>query len=124
MPAPARLHGRGVYSARRNIAAFTGAIRVPPAVHRLRHLPTQNDVRGFRGMRVIGIRRVGRILPDVGMAEAFLFERSRQLLFIHRIILANAGPSAAPKTASPSLRHWGTPQKVRGRLQVRSAVPT
>src|SRR5258708_20622702 len=75
-------------------------------------------------MRVIGIRRVGRILPDVGMAEAFLFERSRQLLFVHRIILANAGQSAAPKTATPSLRHWGTPQKGRVRLQERRPSPT
>src|SRR5258708_40377808 len=111
MPAPAGPDARGVYRARGNIAAFTGAIRVPPAVHRLRHLPTQNDVRGFRGMRVIGIRRVGRILPDVGMAAAFLFERSRQLLFAHRLIITNDGPSVDPKTAYTTLRHLETPQK-------------
>jgi hypothetical protein len=40
-------------------------------------------------MRVIRIRRVRRILPDVSMAEAFLLERSRELLLIHCIILAN-----------------------------------
>src|SRR5258708_13494067 len=124
MPAPARLHGRGVYSARRNIAAFTGAIRVPPAVHRLRHLPTQNDVRGFRGMRVIGIRRVGRILPDVGMAEAFLVERSRPLLFVHRIILANAAQPAAPKTPPPPPRPSATPQKGPFPLPKRMPSPT
>ena len=89
IPAAARPHARGVQRHRWNIAAFTGAVRVAPAVHRHRHLPAQNDVRGFRRMRVIGIGRVRRILPDVGVAEAFPFKSSLEFLFVHWIILAN-----------------------------------
>ena len=48
-------------------------------------------VRSFRRMRVIGIGRVRHILPHVGLTESFLLKSSREFLFVHRIILANAG---------------------------------
>jgi hypothetical protein len=79
---------RRVYGACRNIAAFTSAIGATLPVHRQRHLAAQNDVRGFRGVRVIWIRRVRRIL-HIGVPEAFLLESARELLLVHPIILSN-----------------------------------
>jgi len=78
-----------MHGARRNVAPFTRAIRVALAVHRQRHLSTQNDVRAFRGMRVIRIGRVWPILPNIGMAEALSLQISRKFLLVHNMILPN-----------------------------------
>ena len=37
-----------------------------------RHLAVENDMRGIDRMRMVWIRRVRAVLPDVDMAEAFL----------------------------------------------------
>ena len=39
-----------------------------------RHLAFQNDVRGFRWMRVIGIRCVWAVLPDVSVKKSFVVQ--------------------------------------------------
>jgi hypothetical protein len=78
-----------VHRACRHIAPFTHAIRVALAAHRQRHLSAQDDVRGLRSVRVIGVRCVRPILPHIRVPEAFLLESSRELPFIHSIILAN-----------------------------------
>src|SRR6266404_7477655 len=59
------------------------------AAHRQRHLSTQDDVRGLRSVRVIGVRCLRPILPHVRVPEAFLLETSRELPLVHSIILAN-----------------------------------
>jgi hypothetical protein len=78
-----------MYGACWNVAAFTRAIRVALAVHRQRHLSVQNDVRGFRGMRVIGIGRVRRVLPRIGLTESLSLKTSRKFPFVHNMILSN-----------------------------------
>ncbi len=44
-------------------------------------------------MRVVRIRSVRRILPDIRVAESFLLKIARQFVFIHSMIVPNAGPS-------------------------------
>ena len=89
IPAATRPHPRRVHRASSHIAPFACTIRLARAVHRERHLPLQDNVRGFRAMRVIGIRRVRPVLPHISMAEALPLEISHQLLLVHRIILPN-----------------------------------
>jgi hypothetical protein len=88
--APARPHPRGVYCPGRHVTTFAGAIRVAGAIHRQSHLPTQNDVRGFRDMRVIGVRCVRPILPHIRLAKSFLLKASREFHFVHNLILTPA----------------------------------
>jgi len=78
-----------MYGACWNVAAFTRAIRMALAVHRQRHLSVQNDVRGFRRMRVIRIGRVRRVLPHIGLTESLVLKSSRKFPFVHDLILAN-----------------------------------
>jgi hypothetical protein len=40
-------------------------------------------------MRVIGIRRVRRILPHIGLMESILLKISCELRFVHDLILSN-----------------------------------
>ena len=61
------------------------AIRVAPAAHRQRHLAAQNDVRGLRGMGVIGIGRVRPILPNIRLTKSFLLEATHKFRFIHNL---------------------------------------
>ena len=68
--AAARPHPRRMHRAGRHVAPFARAIRVALAVHRQRHLSAQNDMRAFRGMRVIRIGRIRPILPNISMTEA------------------------------------------------------
>src|SRR6266446_6673989 len=88
MAATGWTHARRVHGTCRDIAAFTSAIRVALPVHRQRHLAAQNDVRGFRRVRVILIRRVRPILRDVGVPEAFLLEGAGESLLIHPTYLS------------------------------------
>jgi hypothetical protein len=84
-------HARRMYGANRHVAAFTGPVGAALARHCQRHFATENDVRGFCGVRVIGIRHVRRIFPDVRPTESFLLKSSCE--FVHWMILANTGHS-------------------------------
>ena len=77
-PCPRRVQRTG-----RHVTSFACATSPALASHRQRHLSTQNNVRRFHRMRVIGIRHIRAILPHIGVAESFLLKRSRKLLFIH-----------------------------------------
>jgi hypothetical protein len=90
-------------------------------VHRQRHLSVQNDVRSFRRMRVIRIGRVRRVLPHISLTESLSLKSSHKFPFAHDMILSNIRDFRR-KTATPSLRHWGTPQRGRVRLQERSSL--
>ena len=115
-------HPRRVHGACGNIAPFSRAIRVALAAHRQRHLSAQDDVRGFRSVRVIWIRCLRPILPHVRVPEAFLLETSRELPLVHSIILANRRRFRripAPENGYALPAELGTPQKGRFRLQER-----
>ena len=109
IPAAARPHACRVHGAGLHVAPFARPIRVALAAHRQRHLPAQNDVRGFRGMRVIRIGRVRRILPHISLPESLLLKSAREFPFVHDMILSdirqlppengNALPAALGDTA-------------------------
>ena len=77
---------RRVHRSGRHVASLTRAVPLALATHSQGHLAAQNDVRGFRRMRVIGIGRVRRILLHIGLTESLLFEALRQFHFVHNLI--------------------------------------
>ena len=60
------MHGTG-----RNIAAFAGCVGASCSAVRQDHFAIKDNVRGFGRVRVIGIKRVRPVLPDVGVDESF-----------------------------------------------------
>src|SRR5882762_10584680 len=109
--APSQPHLRRVHRSGRHVASLTRAVPLALATHSQGHLAAQNDVRGFRRMRVVGIRDVRRILPHIGLTESLLVEASRQFHFVHNLILG------APKADSFRVsRLSGSYQKVRVHL--------
>src|SRR5712671_3969048 len=86
--APIRPHLRGVHRSGRHVASVTRAVPLALATHSQGHLTAQNDVRGFRRMRVGGIGRVRRTLPHIGLTKSLLLEALRQFHFVHNLILA------------------------------------
>ena len=87
--ATTRPHARRVNRAGRHIAPLTHAIGPALAIHRHRHGACKDDVRCFCAMRMIGIPRVGAILPHVRMRETLLLETPRKFRFVHHPILTN-----------------------------------
>ena len=97
------MHGPG-----RNIAAASHSIRVRPAVHDQYHLAAQYDVCGFRVMRMLRIKRVRLILPNIGMAKSLALQLLRQLSLVQTRIppfVEGSVPSVLqPFTLSSQLR--------------------
>jgi hypothetical protein len=98
-----RMHGPG-----RNIAAASHSIRVRPAVHDQYHLAAQYDVCGLRVMRMLRIKRVRLILPNIGMAKSLALQLLRQLSLVQTRIppfVEGSVPSVLqPFTLSSQLR--------------------
>lgn len=75
-------HGR-MRGTRGNIAAIPPAVEFRFTVHCESHLPGQNEVHGFRAMRVVGITCIRRILPDVGVRKAFALKLANEFVLSH-----------------------------------------
>ena len=60
-----------MHSSGRNVATVAGKVRLGSAVLHNRHFATQDDMSGLAGVSVIGIKRVGAVLPDIRVQEAF-----------------------------------------------------
>jgi hypothetical protein len=69
-----------------NVATFAGSIEMRFAVHGKCHFTTQDNVRGFRVMCVIGILHVRAVPPNISMFEAFSFELLREFFLVHHLI--------------------------------------
>ena len=71
IPAAAGPHLRRMHSTGWNIATVAGEVSLSRAVLRQHHFATQDDMRHFAGVCVVGIKRIGAVLPDVRSQEAF-----------------------------------------------------
>ena len=65
---------------RRTLPRFVGLRR---ASTRERHLAVEDDVRRIDRMRVVGIERIGAVLPDIDVPETFLTQLPLVGLRIH-----------------------------------------
>jgi len=65
------------------IATVATAIGHARPIHGQRQFAVENDMRSFRGVRVIGIARVRRVLPDVCVSESFDVQLIFQFRDIH-----------------------------------------
>jgi len=72
--AATRAHPRGMDRPWGNIAAITHTVGLRLSGHRERHLAFEDDVRRQVGVRVVGIMRVRRVLPNIGMRETLRLE--------------------------------------------------
>ena len=65
---------------RRTLPRLVGLRR---ASTRERHLTVEDDVRRIDRMRVVGVERIGAVLPDIDVPEAFLTQLPLVGLRIH-----------------------------------------
>ncbi len=72
--AAARAHACGVGGSGGDVAALSYRVGMGFSIHGQRHFAIENDVGGEAGVGVVGIERVGTILPDESVQEAFGFE--------------------------------------------------
>jgi hypothetical protein len=78
-----------VHRAGGNIAAFTDAKRARRASLRQRHFAVEDDVRSLDGVRVVRIKGVRSVLPDVRVKKSFPVQLAFQRFligghFLHR----------------------------------------
>src|SRR5262245_25882779 len=67
--AASRSHAGRVQGTGRNIATVSTAVGFRLSLEYQGHFAGQDNVRGFFGVRMIGVEGVGSVLPDVGMAK-------------------------------------------------------
>lgn len=73
VPAAPGTHACRMHRVGRHIGrALASDIRPGRPAARQRHLALENNVRGINGVRVVRVRGVRSILPDVDVAEAFV----------------------------------------------------
>ena len=80
--AAARAHFRGMRGAGGNVAAFSDAISSRLAALRQRHFAVEDDVRRFNGVRVVGIKGVRPILPDIRVEKSLPMQPAFERLLI------------------------------------------
>jgi len=65
-----------------NIAAFSDTVCARLAALRQRHFAVEDDVRSLSGVRVVGIKSVWSILPDIRAKKSFLVQLVFQRILI------------------------------------------
>jgi hypothetical protein len=55
-----------------HIASTFGSVRLRAPIHRQCHFSAQNNVRGFRCVRMLGIIDIRSVLPDKRVSESFI----------------------------------------------------
>jgi hypothetical protein len=74
-------------SACRNVRrAFARLVGLGRTAAREGHLTVENDVRGIDRMRVVGVKGVGTVLPDIDVLETFLPQLPLERVGIHAIV--------------------------------------
>jgi len=65
-----------------NIAAFSGPKRARLASLRQRHFAVEDDVRRLSGMRVVRVKGVRSVLPDIRVEKSFPMQLAFERLLI------------------------------------------
>jgi hypothetical protein len=91
--AAAWAHFRGMLCAGRNIAPFSHPISARLAALRQRHFAVEDDVRRLDWVRVVGIKGVWAVLPDVRVKKSF----PMQLAFERCVITGHKFCTSASK---------------------------
>ena len=90
-----------------NVRALAGSVSGAMSVYSQRHFPAKDHMSSFGGMGVIGIVRMGAILPNVGMAKTLTMELIFYCSDIHAVPLATG------------YQQFATCQRIRPRLPKR-----
>ena len=83
-----------------NVAAFSSTIGLLFAFCDQGHLTINDDVSCFGGMSVLGIKRVGRVVPNISCLKPFRAKLFTQHFFVPMLIHAHVLRIAAIDTQS------------------------